>query len=125
MKKNILIIVLIALVLIGFGHSIYNKNTSVKKARISAEIVVEEGISNKASLIIEGTTALDYIKNQTQVKTKGEGVNAYIVEISGRKADESKREYWAFYVNGKMAEVGAGSYELKDGDKIEWKIEKY
>jgi len=24
-----------------------------------------------------------------------------------------------------MSKVGAGSYKLKDGDKIEWKVEKY
>ena len=40
-------------------------------------------------------------------------------------AEESKKEYWAFYINGKMANVGAADYQTKEGDKIEWKIEKY
>ncbi|WP_313489391.1 DUF4430 domain-containing protein, partial [Exiguobacterium sp.] len=27
-------------------------------------------------------------------------------------------------VNGKPGEVGAGSYELKKGDRLEWRFEK-
>lgn len=70
-------------------------------------------------------TALELTKENTKVVTKGDGVNAYIVEINGRLAEDSKKEFWAFYVNGKQAEVGAGSYILKEGDKIEWRIETY
>ena len=69
--------------------------------------------------------ALELTKENAKVVTKGNGVNAYIVEINGRLAEDSKKEFWAFYVNGKQAEVGAGSYVIKEGDKIEWKIEKY
>ena len=46
-------------------------------------------------------------------------------KINGRRVDDRKNEYWAFYLNGKMAQIGAGSYQLKNGDKIEWKIETY
>ena len=56
---------------------------------------------------------------------RGEGKNAYVTGINGREADTKKKEYWAFYVNGKPATVGAGSYILKQADKIEWKIENY
>jgi hypothetical protein len=75
--------------------------------------------------IIVGKTALDLIKEKTKVVIKGEGVNAYVIEINGRLAEDSKKEFWAFYVNGKQAEVGVGSYKLKEGDRIEWKIETY
>lgn len=75
--------------------------------------------------IIIGKTALDFIKEKTIVQTKGEGVNAYVIKINGRIADDTKKEFWAFYVNGKQAEVGAGSYKLREGDKILWKIETY
>jgi len=69
-------------------------------------------------------TALDQLENTISNKIKGKGVNAFITEINGYST-EGKKEYWAFYVNGKQSAVGAGSYQLKDGDKIEWKIEKY
>lgn len=32
--------------------------------------------------------------------------------------DSATNSYWRFYVNGKFADVGAGSYELQEGDAI-------
>lgn len=34
------------------------------------------------------------------------------------KSDPATRSYWQFYVNGKSATVGAGNYELQDGDAV-------
>lgn len=34
------------------------------------------------------------------------------------KYDPSTHSYWQFYVNGKSATVGAGNYELQDGDAV-------
>lgn len=75
--------------------------------------------------ITEETTALEAVRKAAQVETKGEGVSAFVTSINGRKADEAKKEYWAFYINDKPSAVGAGSYTIKNGDKIIWKIEKY
>lgn len=73
----------------------------------------------------KGETALTLLQTTTKVQTKGEGKNAYVTQIANIAADEAKKQFWAFYVNGKQAEVGAGSYVLQDGDKIEWKLETY
>ncbi len=70
-------------------------------------------------------TALTLLQRTAQVKMTGEGQNAYVTEINGRKADDKKKEYWAFLVNNKLANVGAGSYKIIKGDKIEWKIETF
>lgn len=34
------------------------------------------------------------------------------------KSDPATRSYWQFYVNGKSATVGAGNYELQEGDAV-------
>ena len=72
-----------------------------------------------------GITALQLLQKTTQVKTEGEGQSAFVVEINGRMADNSKRQFWSFYVNDQQSAVGAGSYILKDGDNIQWKLETY
>lgn len=72
-----------------------------------------------------GTTALDLLKKTTDAKTEGVGKNAFVTQIDRVEADKEVRQFWAFYVNGKQAEVGAGSYVLKDKDIIEWKLETY
>ena len=126
-KFFILVLVILA---IFAGYSFYQtKLLSTKKSIAQQTLTVYLKISGQKDFIkqeiISGKTALDLTKEKASVKIKGEGVNAYLTEINSQKALNSKKEYWAFYVNGKMAEVGAGSYQLKDGDKIEWKIEKY
>lgn len=70
----------------------------------------------------EGKDALSLLKEQAAVVQDKSGL---VTAINGRKADTVKREYWAFYVNSKMAEVGPLEYKTKDTDMIEWKIEKY
>jgi hypothetical protein len=74
----------------------------------------------------EGLTALDYLLQlDPSAFADGEGANAFVTTIGGRAADDAKHEFWAFYVNGEQAQVGAGSYVMKDGDVITWKLETY
>ncbi|MEK7634072.1 MAG: DUF4430 domain-containing protein [Patescibacteria group bacterium] len=122
--------ILIALVVV-FGYFFYqNKLSSTKKFIAQQQkITVYLKIVGQADFvkheIIVGKTALDFTREKADIVTKGEKENAYIIGINGIAAQNSKKEFWAFYVNGKMAEVGAGSYKLKEGDKIEWKLANY
>ena len=102
---------------------------STKKSIAQQALTVYLKISGQKDFIkqeiISGKTALDLTKEKASVQIKGEGTNAYVTEINGQEALNAKKEYWAFYVNGEIAEIGAGSYQLKEGDRIEWRIEKY
>lgn len=42
------------------------------------------------------------------------------VKLSTEKVDASTWNFWQFFVNGKLANVGAGNYTLKAGDKVSW-----
>ena len=126
-KFFILVLIILA---IFAGYSFYQtKLLSTKKSIAQQILTVYLKTSGQKDFIkqeiISGKTVLDLTKEKANIKTKGEGINAYVTEINSKEALNSKKEYWAFYVNGKMAEVGAGSYKLKNNDKIEWKIEKY
>jgi len=104
-------------------------NEQIKK--IKASVLINPGekqsqlLSAQEAAIEEGKTALDLTKQVAKVETKGEGQNAFVISINGKVANSVKKEFWEFLVNGKPAEVGAGSYQLKDGDKIEWRISTY
>lgn len=134
MKKYLILISLIALFIFGFKYSQKPKPTIQKpienKLTVFQKIFTED-LNPEVSVVFfkyeveSGETALELLQKTTTVKAKGEGVNAYVTEINNLTAQEKNKEYWAFYVNGKLASVGAGSYVLKDQDKIEWKIEKY
>lgn len=131
-KNAVAVIVIILLGIVVFVFALqkttpspqYNKKTSYP---ITVYQTVEgNDETNKTTIVLEdNATALDLIRQKAKVITQGEGQNAFVTEINGKRADNSKKEYWAFYINGKMASVGAGSYQLQNNDKIVWKIEKY
>ena len=65
-------------------------------------------------------TALELLKAKVQVETKDTSFGPQIMVINGIKSTD--KEFWAFYVNGQPASVGAHQYQTKDEDRIEWKL---
>jgi hypothetical protein len=133
MKKIIVPLIIVIFLLSGFyiiNSRVQKQNSSVissvtiTKYKVSQQIVPieKQSISYDA---IENETALELLQKTETAKIKGSGANAYVTQIGDRIASDGKKEFWAFYVNGKLADVGAGSYKLKNGDTIMWKIETY
>lgn len=78
-----------------------------------------EAISYKG---VEGKTALELLKAQYQVETQNfEGAGEFVTSING--VTPSKEQFWGFYVNGKSSNVGAGQYQSKVDDQIEWRLD--
>lgn len=72
---------------------------------------------------IAGKNALVLLKSSHKTETKSyKGLGELVTGIDGTKADS--KHFWSFYVNGKQAQVGAGEYTTKSGDKITWKLEE-
>jgi hypothetical protein len=115
MKK---ILIIIALILAVF----FVLNLSVKQqggADTQTTLPVSAAIFYRGEA---GKDALTILKQKFSVSQDSSGM---VNLIEGRKADAGKHEYWAFYVNGKTANVGAADYKTTDKDLIEWKIEEY
>ena len=87
------------------------------------------------SLVEEGATAADLseqvfkqagIGADVQTGSYGWFLNSLTspfnknVTLSTVRVNESTWKSWQFFVNGKMANVGAGNYTLKAGDEIAW-----
>lgn len=87
------------------------------------------------SLVEEGATAADLseqvfkqagIGADVQTGSYGWFLNSLTspfnksVKLSTVQVNESTWKSWQFFVNGKMANVGAGNYTLKAGDEITW-----
>lgn len=69
----------------------------------------------------DGQTALDGLKAVAHVVTKQSSYGEYVVSING--SDGGGKKYWLFYVNGKEASSGAGTYVTKASDTIEWRLQ--
>lgn len=120
-KKKLFIIiclVIVAVVVVNTALVVYltSKSGQSNTPRIEKQIDV---FSYKGE---DGKDALVLLKKHASVEQDKSGL---VVSINNRKADSAKHEYWAFYVNKKMAQVGPADYKTKNTDVIEWKIEKY
>jgi hypothetical protein len=132
-KKSFYKIFILVLVILAIfaGYFFYqskilpNKKSVIQQRNLTVYLKLADQRDFTKQEIIPGKNALDLTKKLATVITKGEGVNAYVTIINGREVKSANKEFWAFYVNGKQSTVGAGGYQLKNGDKIEWKIEKY
>ncbi len=133
-------IILIVLLIVGSGAYILQQKSGpqlkqkTQNADIqSVKLPVHQTIKSSEDNILifdeltveEGKTALELLQETAEIETDGKNENAFVISINGRKADNSKKEFWAFYVNGKQAETGAGSYIIKSNDAIVWKIENF
>ncbi|MFZ2026435.1 MAG: DUF4430 domain-containing protein [Microgenomates group bacterium] len=130
-KTNILALFFVALI-VGTGYlQFFPKKEPQKKVAPTPTILVQQKItaetvlSNRQEQVQKGATALQALNSTHKIKSKGVGQNTFVTAIDGREALADKQEFWAFYVNGKQAEVGAGTYIIKNNDTIEWKIETY
>ena len=68
-----------------------------------------------------GKTAMALLEKHATVQTKHYSFGDMVTAIDGTKGTGPK--YWTFYVNGKQASVGAGSYTTKNPDTITWKLQ--
>jgi len=128
MKKSLLfkgfIAGLVVFVVLG-GFGVVTKHvvkTSQPKVNTINSLTPTSVISSFQYSGKEGVNALMLLKEHAVVH---ESTPGFVDSINGGKAESSKHEYWAFYVNGKLASVGAAQYITHDKDQIEWKIETY
>lgn len=68
----------------------------------------------------DGETALELLEdNGYDVTTEQSSLGDYVTAIGDVQATRTK--YWSYYVDGKMPNLGAGSYTTKDGKRVEWR----
>ena len=127
MKKQIIVYVISALIIIGgvtTGVCLYQSKIATDKAEQAQELIDSTKTNGVAYTGEAGKTALDLLKKSATIVASGSGENTFVTSINGVAAN-SKNQYWAFYINGESASVGAGSYVTKDSDKITWKLESF
>jgi hypothetical protein len=72
---------------------------------------------------IADKTVLEQLRTQAgKVTIKDSSYGDYVDAIDGLKGGTDNK-YWTYYVNGRMANIGAGKYVTKGGEEIVWKFE--
>lgn len=114
--KKFLLPVVLSLIVLGAGCSFtqtVNVNTSTGNQNINATARVTYAGQ-------DGKSALELLQASHTVEVSDQG---FVNAIDG--VQPGTREFWAFYVNGEQAQVGAKEYVTKNGEQIEWKLEKF
>ena len=126
MEKKIKIIlpfalgILFIIFVVGFiGFSIQNKSSAASK---TTNVLINKSQDYFAYKGNTGKDALSLLKEKADVKQDSSGL---VISINGRATKSAKKEYWAFFVNGKMAEVGPADYKTNSQDLIEWRVKTY
>ena len=121
MKRILIIAGIIILILIGIQVFHPVSHVSPNTAAVHPTTVVKPTKTATFSYKGEnGVDALTLLKKKTTVEQNKAGL---VVAINGYKP--TGHNYWAFYVNGKYAQVGPAEYKTKNTDVILWKVEKY
>lgn len=93
---------------------------------MKVKLIINSGASNVyESSINEGSTVFDLLKKidsekKLNLKYQESSMGVFVEEIQGVKNNAGKNEYWLYKVNGKVANMGASLYKLKDNDEVEW-----
>jgi len=112
-----IIIVIIAGILAFHFSSAVNKTPVSNQTAVAIQTAKNVTVTYKGE---SGVDALTLLKKQAIVVQDHSGL---VDSINGIKP--TGHEYWAFYINNKLAPVGPAEYKTKNDDIITWKIEKY
>ncbi|WP_173916266.1 DUF4430 domain-containing protein [Halobacillus sp. Marseille-Q1614] len=81
----------------------------------------EETISEEEYMVEEGTTLMEIMENNYEIKEEGGFINS----IDGIQAKEGEQKAWLYTINGEDATVGANEYEVEDGDEINFDFQAW
>lgn len=110
-----IIAAVVAVVVIFGGYKLYQK-PAYESIQIKQDTITYD--------CEKGKTAYALLDETHEINAKDTSFGKQVLGIDGKNADETK-EYWAFYADGKLATVGADSYNCVDSEKVEWKVEGF
>jgi hypothetical protein len=111
-------------------ENLYPRISELEGLLIECEVMIDNGTENVKHTVCltKGATALDALRRVAVVETTFyAGLGEYINSIDGLRENFAANKFWIWYIweNGAwtLAPVGAGAYELVDGDYIKFSYE--
>ncbi len=112
-----------------------NVSSPAKAPASSQSTVVDDDLMAQATILVTandkttekevtfevGDSVMDVLEDNFMVEEE----DGLVTAIDGVSQNPEKNTYWMYKVNDKMAEVGADSYELKAGDKVDFYLETF
>lgn len=115
-------IVIAVVILAGAGGVIGSVVANSPSHKVATSVNSQQQLTDIRYNGQKGVDALTLLKKHAMVQTKHYSFGDLVTSINGSQGNGP--EYWTFYVNGRQANVGAGSYITKSTDKLEWKLQQ-
>ena len=87
------------------------------------EISIKDTVNDKEILTEDAKIDENGLKDYLEKNHKAVFEDGMMTELEGIKQDEKEGQYWMYYVNDEMTDVGIGDYVPKAGDEIEFRFE--
>lgn len=123
-KKQYLILAFIFIIVVAIASLFALRSGSPTSSKV-LETPSNHVTTQVGPVSYKGETGKDALTLLKQHATVVQDKSGLVTTINGRKANNSKREFWEFLVNGKEAQVGPAQYQTKATDTIQWKIATY
>jgi hypothetical protein len=111
-------------------ENLYPRISELEGLLIECEVTIDNGTENVTHTVYltKGVTALDALRRVAVVETTFyAGLGEYINSIDGLRENFAANKFWMWYIweneAWTLAPVGAGAYELVDGDAIKFSYE--
>ena len=135
MKKKLLVLMMLVFSLTACNADKDKAQEPQKTEQTQEQAKTDENKTEEKASESEATK-VSIVKEDAEIK-KDENLQSYLeknhkavfekgmmTELEGVKQDPAKKQYWMYYVNDKMAEVGIGDYKVNENDKIEFKFQE-
>ncbi|MEK7535101.1 MAG: DUF4430 domain-containing protein [Patescibacteria group bacterium] len=113
-------IYVIAVLLLAFGLWLIVPDRNLCSPKLAVDKLEQKCVVSYVG--VEGKNALELLKSAHQVETQKFSFGEMVQSIDGVASPAT--HFWAFYVNDKLADVGAGDYQTKNEDTLSWKLQK-
>jgi hypothetical protein len=123
--------VIVGLLIIGFGWwQTSRANSPAAQLERPSAVKLAKATPLPTSPVVryqgvDGRTVFELLESKALVSFTGVGAATVVTSINGQRANELKKQYWTFMVNGQPSDTPADRYTTKASDVIEWKIMTY
>ena len=130
-KKNILILLFISLISVGFYFYYLKINPPIHPTLKETETTYQKiqktyiELKNDYEDEISVYDFMTHLKNEEKITFTDKtytGMWKFIDSINDIQGNGAQN--WIYYVNGKKAEVGVSNYKINKGDIVSWRYEK-
>jgi Domain of unknown function (DUF4430) len=117
--RGALLALLLTLASAGCGLGAGDEREGSVQLRVTRDFGRTELGSARLESLREDQTVMRFLRSEFDVETRYGG--RFVQAIDGLEGGGPGGSHdWFFWVNGVEGEVGAGEYELSDGDRIQW-----